>query len=73
MSDAEPADFESTLEALEAVVKSLEEGDLTLANQLKAYERGTVLSKQCQKLLGEATLKVEELTANLSADDGNDS
>ena len=72
MSESEPQDFESTLAALEEVVKSLEEGELTLADQLKAYERGTVLSKQCQQLLENATLKVEELTANLAAGDEED-
>lgn len=67
MSEQNEADFESTLAELERVVEGLENGELSLADQLKAFERGMELSEQCKKMLEEARLKVIELT------DDNDS
>ena len=67
MSEQKEADFESTLAELERVVEGLENGELSLAEQLKAFERGMELSEQCKKMLEEARLKVIELT------DGDDS
>lgn len=62
MSEKKEADFESTLAELERVVESLENGELSLAEQLKAFERGMELSERCKKMLDEARLKVIELT-----------
>ena len=64
MSEKKEADFESTLAELERVVEGLENGELSLAEQLKAFERGMELSEQCKKMLDEARLKVIELTQN---------
>lgn len=55
------AQFEKSLEALEAVVEALEAGDLTLEASLKQFERGVALSRECQKALTAAKLKVEKL------------
>ncbi len=62
MSEQQKPDFESTLAELERVVEGLENGELSLADQLKAFERGMELSEQCKKMLDEARLKVIELT-----------
>ena len=62
MADQTGTDFESTLAELERVVEGLENGELSLAEQLKAFERGMELSDQCKKMLEAARLKVIELT-----------
>ena len=62
VSEQQKPDFESTLAELERVVEGLENGELSLADQLKAFERGMELSEQCKKMLDEARLKVIELT-----------
>ena len=54
-------DFEKTLEELEAIVARLEEGDLSLEESLKAFERGIALTRACQKALDAAEQKVEQL------------
>lgn len=64
VSEQKEPDFESTLAELERVVEDLENGELSLAEQLKAFERGMALSDQCKKMLDEARLKVIELTDN---------
>ncbi len=54
--------LEQNLEALEAIVKQLENGDLPLEKALKLFERGIELTRACQQSLEEAQQKVEILT-----------
>ncbi|MCY3859127.1 MAG: exodeoxyribonuclease VII small subunit [Gammaproteobacteria bacterium] len=72
MSEKKEADFESTLAELERVVEGLENGELSLAEQLKAFERGMELSEQCKNMLDEARLKVIELTENDDSEGADD-
>ena len=72
MGEKKEADFESTLAELERVVEGLENGELSLAEQLKAFERGMELSEQCKKMLDEARLKVIKLTDDDDSADTND-
>ena len=48
---------------LEAIVERLESGGLTLEVALAAYEEGTMLAAQCQRLLDTAEQKIRELRA----------
>jgi exodeoxyribonuclease VII small subunit len=56
-----PFDFEKGLEELEQLVGKMEQGDLTLEQSLKEFERGVELTRHCQKALQEAEQKVEIL------------
>ena len=62
MSDASIKDFEGAIGELEAIVKKLEEGDLTLEESLKLYERGVQLSRFCHTRLEEAERRIEILS-----------
>ena len=53
--------FEKTLAELEQLVERMEEGDLSLEESLKCFERGILLTKSCQKALSEAEQKVSIL------------
>ena len=55
-------DFESASAELEAIVKKMEEGDLTLENALALYERGVQLSRFCHSKLEEAERRLEILS-----------
>ncbi len=55
------ADFERSLEELEAIVDKLEHGELSLDEALKHFERGVQLTRQCQSALKQAEQKVEIL------------
>ena len=57
-------DFEQALEELEQTVKELEAGELSLEASLSLYRRGQALADRCQHILNEATLQVEQLTAD---------
>ena len=64
--------FEAALEELEALVDRMETGELSLEESLKAFERGVVLTRDCQKALKDAELRVQALTqtdAGLSLED----
>ena len=53
--------FEKTLAELEQLVEKMEEGDLSLEESLKYFERGVMLTKACQQALSEAEQKVSIL------------
>jgi len=54
-------DFEGALEELEALVEKMEDGNISLEESLKYFERGIALTRTCQKALEEAEQKVQLL------------
>ncbi|WP_455234209.1 exodeoxyribonuclease VII small subunit [Thiogranum longum] len=54
-------DFETALSELEELVERMEQGDLSLDESLKQFERGVQLTRSCQKALKEAEQKVQVL------------
>ena len=60
--DTDAIDFEAALDELEKLVDKMENGQLTLDESLKAFERGVSLTRQCQEALQRAELKVQALT-----------
>ena len=65
-SDSTPAlaRFETSVAELETLVENLESGDLTLEQALTRFERGITLSRECQTLLKNAELRVDQLLAD---------
>jgi exodeoxyribonuclease VII small subunit len=61
---AQEPGFEEHLAELEALVDTLERGDLTLEQSLAAFERGVLLTRTCQKALDSAEQKVRILTSS---------
>lgn len=55
------AHFEKSLDELEKLVAHLEEGDLSLDESLKSFERGVTLFRDCQSALEQAELRVKML------------
>jgi len=54
--------FEAALEELEGLVERMEEGELSLEESLKTYERGIELSRACQKSLDAAEQRIRILS-----------
>jgi exodeoxyribonuclease VII small subunit len=72
MNTPHAVDFEAALEELEQLVERMETGELSLEESLKAFERGVVLTRDCQNALKDAELRVQALTetdAGLSLED----
>ena len=57
----EPPDFEKALAELEQIVERMEQGELSLDESLKQFERGIALTRSCQTALQQAEQKVEIL------------
>lgn len=53
--------FEAALGKLEAIVESMESGEVPLAELLAKFEEGTKLLKICEARLKDAELKIEQL------------
>ena len=56
--------IEKSLTELERLVEELENGDLELDLALKKFEQGVKLSRECQKTLEEAEMKIKILMDN---------
>lgn len=73
MADTPPPDeaaapsFESGLDQLDSLVRSLESGDLGLAESIAAYEQGVTLLRRLHEELGAIELRVKTLV-QLDAD-----
>ena len=59
--DKQDFNFERALENLEQLVSSMESGDLSLEDSLKAFETGIKLTRECQTALKEAEQKIRIL------------
>jgi len=59
-SSVQPS-FEEALTRLEAIVESMEAGDVPLADLIARFEQGTQLLKVCEGRLQEAELRIEQL------------
>jgi exodeoxyribonuclease VII small subunit len=67
--------FEDSLAELEQLVNRLEQGDITLEESLKSFERGVQLTRTCQTALQNAEQKVQillEKNGNLSLESFTD-
>ena len=60
-SSPKQPDFETALAELETLVSTMEQGDLSLEESLKLFERGITLTRGCQESLKEAEQKVQIL------------
>ena len=76
--DSKPADtsqiaeFEKSLEELEKLVERMEQGDQSLDDSLKSFERGVALYRNCQGALEQAELRVKLLADPQSPDSAED-
>ena len=61
-ANAEGINFEDAMAELEKLVAQMEESDLSLDESLQAFERGIMLTRQCQQALSQAELRVQALT-----------
>ena len=53
--------FADALRELESIVERMEDGEPSLEESLKLFERGTDLARRCQKSLDEAEQRIQTL------------
>lgn len=64
MKKPENQSFEESINELEHIVDDLEQGDLSLEQSMKLFERGLSLSQASQKKLSQAEQKIQILLNN---------
>ena len=67
MMNEQNLNFESSMQRLEQIVRTMERGDVALEDSLKLFQEGTELVRRCGKLLDEAELQVKRV---MSGPDG---
>ena len=60
----EKMSFEDAMKELEKLVDSLDKGDVSLDEAIKAYDRGSQLKEYCEKKLNEAKMKIETIQSS---------
>lgn len=55
-------EFENKVKELENIAAKLESGECTLDESVKLYERAMELTKECNKQLTNAKLKIDQLS-----------
>ena len=61
--------LEQKLKALENIIGLLEKNELNLDENIKNFEYGTNLYKECKLILNDAEKKVQKLTDSLKEED----
>lgn len=61
MSSENKETFEEKMGRLDRIVKELESDEVPLEKSLELYKQGVELSRECEKILKDAELKVETL------------
>jgi exodeoxyribonuclease VII small subunit len=64
-----PITFEKSIAQLEAIVAQLENGELSLEDSLKQFEKGIILARKCEETLAHAEQKIEILSTTGSIKD----
>ena len=62
-------DFEQAIAQLEEIIERIESGQIGLERSISEYERGVALIRKCRQVLDRAEQRVEELTAQMQADE----
>jgi exodeoxyribonuclease VII small subunit len=57
--------FEQALDELDALVRRMESGELTLDESIAAYRRGAELARFCQSRLAQAEQEIKKLEGDL--------
>lgn len=60
--------FETSMQRLEQIVRTMERGDVALEESLKLFQEGTELVRSCGKLLDAAELQIKKV---MTAPDGS--
>ena len=57
--------FEQAIDELDALVRKMESGELSLEDSIAAYRRGAELARFCQAKLADAELEIKRLEGDL--------
>lgn len=61
MAKEKSTDFETKLDSAKKILETLMNPEITLEDSVKAYEKGMSELKDAQKMLEDATIKINEI------------
>lgn len=64
--------FEESMEELESIVAALEQGECSLDDAVKLFEKGVKISNECNAALDKAEQKIKILTEKDTPDDSGE-
>jgi exodeoxyribonuclease VII small subunit len=70
MTTSNTPTYESLYARMQAIVARLEAGELPLDESLALYEEGVAVATECQRLLDQAELRIQELKIGPRAQSG---
>ena len=59
--DIKNLSFESAMDELEEIVRTLEEGNVDLDNAINSYARGALLKSHCENKLNDAKSRIDKI------------
>lgn len=60
--DVEKLSFEQAIDELRSIVERIEQGQVSLEESLRQYERGMVLIRHCRNILQQAEERIEKVS-----------
>lgn len=60
--DVEKLSFEQAIDELRSIVERIEQGQVSLEESLRQYERGMVLIRHCRNILQQAEKRIEKVS-----------
>lgn len=68
--DVEKLSFEQAIDELRSIVERIEQGQVSLEESLRQYERGMVLIRHCRNILQQAEKRIEKVSMDQQAQQG---
>jgi exodeoxyribonuclease VII small subunit len=70
-NDVDKMSFEEAIKELTNIVGNIEQGQIPLQDSLEQYEKGMALIKQCRTILQKAEERIEKITKDEEAENGD--
>lgn len=68
--DVEKLSFEQAIDELRSIVERIEQGQVSLEESLRQYERGMVLIRHCRNILQQAEKRIEKVSMDQQVQQG---
>lgn len=68
-NDIDKLSFEEAIKELGSIVSSIEQGQISLQDSLRQYEKGMAMIKHCRSILTEAEKRIEKISQQQEPED----
>ena len=68
-NDIDKLSFEEAIKELGSIVSNIEQGQISLQDSLRQYEKGMAMIKHCRSILTEAERRIEKISQQQEPED----